>query len=240
VTSPKADITFGNADSKLPQLSFSFGKAFHANDPRIGTGSGHSELIIQAREFQMVAAKTIASTELRLILSKVTNSAELAKIDPDTGLQQDVGPSINRFLTLSVRRRFSSGWLQMSWSEADARNRIDSQPIPEAPRTIVDAVGGWNRLPFGLNAKGEFGYVKAKPLGDGFNGVPVRQIRLQLSRGFGDGRWLIAVNGQLNNGYSGQTLETLAVGAEPTVLERIVGVPLHSYAAVSVNYFFGR
>jgi hypothetical protein len=151
-----------------------------------------------------------------------------------------VGPSINRFLTLSARRRFSSGWLQMSWSQADARDRIDGQPIPEAPRTIVDAVGGWSRLPFGLDAKGEFGYVKAKPLGDGFTGVPVREIRLELSRGFDDGRWHIAVSGQLNNGYSGQTLETLAVGAEPIAFERIVGVPLRSYAAVSLNYFFGR
>ena len=104
----------------------------------------------------------------------------------------------------------------------------------------MDAVGGWNRLPFRLNAKGEFGYVKAKPLGDGFTGVPVREIRLDVNRGFGDGRWIISVNGQINNGYSGQTLETLAVGAEPIAFERIVGVPLRSYGAVSLNYFFGR
>jgi hypothetical protein len=70
--------------------------------------------------------------------------------------------------------------------------------------------------------------------------VPVRQIRLELNRSFSDGRWLVAVNGQLNNGYSGQTLETLAVASEPVAFERIVGVPLRSYAAVSVNYFFGR
>lgn len=242
VTSPKASVTFGNRDSRFPQLSFSFGKAFHANDPRIGTGSGsgQTELIIQAREFQAVATRTVAATELRLVLSKVTNSGELAKIDPDTGLQQNVGPSINRFFTLSARRRFPYGWVQTSWSQADARDRILGQPIPEAPRTIVDAVGGWNRLPLGLNAKTEFGYVKAKPLGDGFTGAPVREIRLEVSRGFGDGRWLIAVNGQLNNGYSGQGLETIAVGAEPMAFERVVGVPLRSYGAVSVNYLFGR
>ena len=240
VTSPKANITLGSPNSRLPQLSFSFGKAFHANDPRIGTDSGQAELIIQAREFQTVATDTIAGTEFRLILSKVTNSAQLAKIDPDTGLQEDVGPSLNRFLTLSASRRFSSGWLQMSWSQADARDRLDGQPVSEAPRTLVDAVGGWSRLPFSLDAKGEFGYVKAKSLGDGFTGVPTREIRLELSRGFGDGRWLITVNGQLNNGYSGQTLETLAVGGEPIAFERIVGVPLRSYGAVSVNYSFGR
>lgn len=240
VTSPKASITFGNRDSRLPQLSFSFGEAFHANDPRIGTGSGQSELIIQAREFQAVATRTVAATELRLVLSRVTNSGELAKIDPDTGLQQNVGPSLNRFLTLSARRRFPYGWVQTSWSQADARDRILGQPIPEAPRSIVDAVGGWNRLPLSLNAKAEFGYVKAKPLGDGFTGTPVRELRLELSRGFGDGRWLIALNGQLNSGYSGQGLETIAVGAEPMAFERVVGVPLRSYAAISVNYRFGR
>jgi hypothetical protein len=107
----------------------------------------------------------------------------------------------------------------MSWSQADARDRLDGQPVSEAPRTLVDAVGGWSRLPFSLDAKGEFGYVKAKSLGDGFTGVPTREIRLELSRGFGDGRWLITVNGQLNNGYSGQTLETLAVGGEPIAFE---------------------
>src|ERR1700744_1707250 len=70
VTSPKPNIPFGNPNSGLPQLSFSFGKAFHANDPRIGTGSGQAELIIQAREVQAVATDTIAGTEFRLILSK--------------------------------------------------------------------------------------------------------------------------------------------------------------------------
>jgi len=70
--------------------------------------------------------------------------------------------------------------------------------------------------------------------------VPVREIRLELSRSFDDGRWLVSANGQLNNGYSAQTLETLAVGSEPIPVERIVGVPLRSYGAVSVSYFSGH
>ena len=240
VTSPKINVTLGEATAMLPQLSFSFGKAFHANDPRIGTGTGQGSLIIQAREFQMVTVKQIASTELRLTLSQVTNSAELAKINPDTGLQEDVGPSRNRFVTLSGRRRFDRGWLQLSWAAADARDRQAGKPIPEAPRSIVDAVGGIKRLPFNLDAKGEFEYVKAKPLGDGFNGVPVREIRLALNRSFVDNRWLLSLNGQLSNGYSGQTLETLAVGSEPSAFERPVGVPLRSFGSVSVHYVFGH
>ena len=47
------------------------------------------------------------------------------------------------------------------------------QPIPEAPRMIWDAVGSYNKLPFHLRARGEFEFVKAKPLDDGFTGVPV-------------------------------------------------------------------
>ncbi|MBE7158755.1 MAG: hypothetical protein INR62_10035, partial [Rhodospirillales bacterium] len=204
------------------------------------TGSGQGSLLIQAREYQIVALKQIEATELRLTLSQVTNSAELAKIDADTGLQEDVGPSRNRFLTLSARHRFDRGWLQASWSAADARDRQSGQPIPEAPRTIVDAICGFNRLPLGLNAKAEFEYVKAKPLGDGHTGIPVREIRLALDRSFRDGRWLLALDGQLNRGYSGQTLETLAISPEPAPFERPVGIPLRSYGILSLTYFFRR
>ncbi len=240
MTSPKVNLTFGEANAALPQLSFSFGRVFHANDPRMGTGTGQNELIIQAREFQMFVSKQLAGTVFRLTLSKVTNSAELAKIDPDTGLQQDVGPSINRFLTLSAQHHLERGWVQLSWSAADARDRQTLQPIPEAPRTIVDAVGGLERLPFRLEVKGEFEYVKAKPLGDGFVGLPVREIRLALNRGLAEGRWVLSLEGQLNNGYSGQTLETLQVGSETSAFERPAGVPLRSFASVSLRYSFGR
>lgn len=240
VTSPKVNVTLGEPEGVLPQVSFSFGKAFHANDPRIGTGAGQGSLLIQAREFQVMAAKRIVGTELKLTLSRIANSAELAKIDADTGLQEDVGPSLNRFLTLSAQQRFDRGWLQVSWSEADARDGEQGAPLPEAPRAIVDAVGGVNRLPFGLETKGEFEYVKAKPLGDGFTGVPVRDVRLAVNRSFADRRWMLSFQGQLSNGFSGQTMETLAVGVEPVAVERPVGVPLRSYGAVSLVYHPGR
>jgi hypothetical protein len=240
-TSPKVNITLGRPDAAfLPQVAFSFGKAFHANDPRIGTGSGAGSLIIQSREYQMVASKLIQGTELRLTLAHETNSAELAKIDPDTGLQQDVGPSTNRFITFAVSHRYPSGYVQASWSEADARDRELGTPIPEAPRMIVDAVGTVDRLVYGLQAKGEYEYVKAKPLGDGFTGVPLQEIRLNLERSFDDGRWIVSVNGELASGYTGQTLETFALPGEGAPFERIVGVPVRSYGSVSVIYQFGR
>jgi len=240
-TSPKAIVTFGRADARvLPEVSLSWAEAFHANDPRIGSGTGRGTLIIQAREYQMHATKQILGSEVRLTLSHITNSAELSKIDPDTGLQEDVGPSIDKFLTLAVRRNMDRGFVQVSWSAADARDRLLGAPIPEAPRTIVDAVGGWKRLAFGVAAKGEYEYVKAKPLGDGFTGVPLQEIRLALTKGFMDGRWQWTLNGQLNRGYTGQTLETLAVGNEVTPFERAVGVPTRSYASISCTYSFGQ
>lgn len=240
-TSPKVNLTLGRMDAPLlPQVSFSFGKAFHANDPRIGSGDGHGQLMIQAREFQMVAAKLVQGTEVRLTLARVANSAELAKIDADTGLQENVGPSVNRYLTAMVRRRAAWGMGQASWSQADARDRQDGTPIPEAPRTIVDAVGSVNTLPLGLTAKGEYEYVKAKPLGDGFNGVPLQEIRLALSREFADGRWVVSAFAQLNYGYTGQTTETLAVAQQMVPTEQVVGVRAPSYGGVSVVYSFGR
>ena len=241
LTSPKVNATFGREDAALlPQVSLSWAKAFHANDPRIGTGDGRGDLMIQAREFQLFATKRVLGNEVRLTLAHITNAAELAKIDPDTGLQENVGPSTNRFMTLAVRRRVSRGFVQVSWSQADARDRQDGTPIPEAPRTLVDAVGGLNRLPFGLAGKAEYEYVKAKPLGDGFTGVPLQEIRLALNKEFADGRWRLSVNGQLVNGYTGQTLETLAVGNETAAFERPVGVPTRSYAGLAAVYTFGR
>jgi hypothetical protein len=55
------------------------------------------------------------------MLKHVTNSQELAKIDPDTGLQQDGGPSINREVGVSLQRTFSQGSIFISYAQADAR-----------------------------------------------------------------------------------------------------------------------
>src|ERR1039457_7299204 len=60
--------------------------------------------------------------------------------------------------------------------------------VPEAPRMIWDAVASENHLPFHLQVRGEFEYVKAKPLGDGFTGVPVREILGAVLRPFLENR----------------------------------------------------
>jgi hypothetical protein len=246
VTSPKFNLTLGRVDALLlPQVAFSYGKAFHANDPRIGNGDGEGsgergDLIIQAREFQLLVTKVVANTEVQLTLARVSNSAELAKIDADTGLQENQGPSLNRYLKLSVLRRPRRGMWQISWAQADARDRNDGTPVPEAPRMIVDAVGSLNRLPWNLEAQAEYEYVKAKPLGDGFTGVPLQEIRMVLHKSFVDGRWQVSLNGQLVTGFTGQTTETLAFGNQTTPKEQVVGVPTASYASVSVLYSFGR
>ena len=240
-TSPKINLTLGSTDARLlPQVSFSAGTAFHANDPRIGNGSARGDLIVRATEYQLFATKNVLGNEVRLTLAHIANSAELAKIDPDTGLQQEVGPSLNRFLTLAIDRRRNWGFVQASWSAADARDRIDGTPIPEAPRTIVDAVAAVRGLPLKLSAKAEYEYVKAKPLGDGITGKPLQEIRLSLTKSIADGRWQFSADGQLNSGFTGQTLETLAVGKETNAFERRVGVPARSYAAITARYSFAR
>jgi hypothetical protein len=170
----------------------------------------------------------------------VSNSQELAKIDPDTGLQEDVGPSLNRVLSVSLQRNFSHGTFYASYSQADARDRLTGAPVPEAPRTIWDAVGSTNRLPWHLQARGEFEYVKAKPLEDGFNGVPVREIRGAVLRPFSQERMSLGADFLLANGYTGQTTETFALPGEPAPFERIVGVPLKSYVSLSLTYYFRK
>ena len=56
---------------------------------------------------------------------------------------------------------------------------------------IWDAIASENNRPFHLQVRGEFKYVKAKPLGDGFTGLPVRAIRggAQVIQRESDVRW---------------------------------------------------
>ena len=241
ITLPKGTLTLLPPEQKfLPSVSFSFGEAFHTNDPRIGTGSAKPTVIVPSRAYQLVIKKQIERTDFKVTLARVTNSQQLAKIDPDTGLQENVGPSKVPSIVVSARRYFSLGSFQVSWSRADARDRDTGQPTPEAPRLIWDGVGTADRLPFHLRARGEFEYVGAKPLGDGFTSVRVREIRGALLRSLGEGRMDLGVNFLLAAGYTGQTLETLALPTDPAPFERIVGVPLKSYLSVTWTYNFRR
>jgi carboxypeptidase family protein len=241
LTLPKATLTLLPPDRwYLPIVSFSYGEAFHTNDPRIGTGSSEPTLLAPSRAYQLVVWKVIKQTQFTLTLRRVSNSLELAKLDPDTGLQEAIGPSLNKMISGSIQRNFSYGSLYVSYAQADARDRITGEPVPEAPRLIFDTVASANRLPLHLRARAEYEYVKAKPLGDGFTGVPVSEFRGAVLRPFLEDRMSIALNFLIADGYTGQTTEILALPNEPEPFEREVGVPLKSYLSLSLTYYFKR
>jgi hypothetical protein len=241
LTLPKGTLTLALPKRwYAPLVAFSYGEGFHTEDPRIGNGSGEPTLLAPSRAYQLVLSKIIKQTQIYVTLKHVYNSQELAKIDPDTGLQELVGPSINKVLSVSLQRNFKYGSAYVSYAQADARDAQTGEPIPEAPRMIWDAVVSENHLPFHLQVRGEFEFVKAKPLGDGFTGVPVTEFRGALLRPFFENRMSIAANFLIASGYTGQTTETLALPGDPLPFERVVGVPLKSYVSLSWTYYFKR
>ncbi len=241
INSPKASLNILPPERLvLPSVSLSFGQTFFTNDPRIGTGTQPGSLVSQAHAYQLVVSKSIRTTDLRVTLGHVTQEASLAKIDPDTGLQYNEGPSRNRYMTVSARHHFAAGFLQASVSKADARDLSDGTPVAEAPRLIFDVLGALDRLPFGLDARAEFEEVGRKPLGDGFTSVPVEEFRGALARSFRGGKLQAGVHFQIARGYTGQTTEVLALAGEGDAAERVVGVFIPSYAAVSLTWHCGR
>jgi hypothetical protein len=241
INSPKATLEIVAPETlPLPSVSLSWGQAFFTNDPRIGTGTHQGSLVSQAHAYQMVVSRTILKTDFRVTLGHVTQEESLAKIDPDTGLEYNQGPSRNRYLTAAARHYFHGALLQASVSKADARDLSNGTPVPEAPRLIADVLGTFDRLPFGLHARAEFEDVGRKPLGDGFVGVPVREFRGALVRHFASSKVTAGVDFQIASGYTGQTTEVLALPGEGEPFERVVGVCLPSYATVSLSYRFGR
>jgi hypothetical protein len=240
VDSPKANLSLIAPERlPLPSVSFSFGQTFFTNDPRIGIGTARGTPVSRAHAYQMVLHKTIGATDVRVTLGRITQEQSLAKIDPDNGLQFDEGPSRNRYITVAARHFFRGGFVQASVSKADARDLSDGTPVPEAPRLIADVLGTLDRLPFGLRARAEFETVGRKPLGDGFVSVPVREFRGALARQFGN-RLEAGINILIASGFTGQTTEVLALPNEPAAFERLVGVRLPSYVALSLSYRFGR
>jgi len=111
-------------------------KRFTPKSPRIGTGTTQPALLSPSRAYHLVLSKVVKQTQLYVTLRRVSNSQELAKIDPDTGLQQIVGPSLNKVLAVSLQRNFSHGAVYVSYSQADARDTQTGEPVPEAPRMI--------------------------------------------------------------------------------------------------------
>ncbi|MBI3940159.1 MAG: TonB-dependent receptor [Acidobacteria bacterium] len=242
VSSPKGTISLLPPESLwVPSVALSYGHAFHVNDPRIGTTAlRETTAVSKARSYQLVLKKSIAKTDFKATLAHVTTAQQLARIDNDTGLQQDQGPGLVRSMTLSARRYFAYGSLQASFARADARDRINGEPTPEAPRLIWDVLATIDRLPFRLKARGEYEYAGRKPLGNGFNAVPVKEFRGAVLRSFENNGMDIGINFLLTQGYAGQTLETLALPGESGPFERIAGFPLKSYVTVSWTYRFGR
>lgn len=241
LTLPKGTLTLLPPDRwYLPIVAFSYGFGFHTEDPRIGNGSGIPTLLAPSRAEQLVVSKVLKQTQFYLTLRRTSNSQELAKIDPDTGLQEDLGPSLNKVISISAQRNFSFGALYLSYAQADARDRLTGQPVPEAPRFIWDMVGSVTRLPLRLQFRGEYEYVRAKPLGDGFVGVPVNEFRGAVLRPFLENRMSIAANFLVASGYTGQTTEVLAYPPNTSTVEQVVGVPLKSYISASLTYYFKR
>jgi Carboxypeptidase regulatory-like domain len=247
VNSPKATVSFLPKQSwYIPLFSLSFGQAFFTEDPRVGIGTGTTigTPVATAHSYQLITSKSIHKTDLRLSLGHLTSSAELAKIDPDTGLQFNQGPSRLRFMTFVARQNFSYGSVLATFSKADARDLETGEPTPEAPRTLFDLLGTIQKLPFRLQARGEFEYVGTKPLGTGClpnvnaecTGPPVKEFRCAVLRSFMKGRLAAAVNFLIARGYSGQTTENIS----PSDIQEIVGVRIPSYASVAVTYRFSR
>jgi hypothetical protein len=245
VNSPKATVSFLPTPSwYVPLVSLSFGQAFFTEDPRIGTGTAVGTPVATSHSYQVVASKTLHNTDLRFTLGHVTSSAELAKIDPDTGLQFNEGPSRLRFMTVALRQDFRYGSLLATFSKADSRDLDSGEPTPEAPRTIFDLLGTIQKLPFRLQARGEFEYVGTKPLGTGClpdlnaecTGTPVKEFRGAVMRPFMNGRLAAGVNFLIARGYTGQTTENFF----PSDIQGVVGVRIPSYASLSFTYRFRR
>lgn len=227
---PKATITWspGAGPTRwLPSASFSTGQAFFTQDPRINLapsatglkGSPFTSPFERSHAEQLVFEKIVHGTDARLTLSDTTTTATLAKIDPDNGSAEDLGPSRIKFLTFNLRHQFSFGTLQGVVSKADARlatiNMIPGTVVPEAPRTIFDVLTSLDRLPFGLHGRAEYEYVGHKFLDVGnpdhpaqYEAIPVGETRIALVRSFLDGRLELGADGLIARGYTGQTTET--------------------------------
>lgn len=280
---PKATLNWapGTETARwLPSASFSVGQGFFTEDPRINlapsvTGTGAKALASpfeRSHGEQLVLDKAFGGTEARVTVGRTTTTATLAKIDPDNGSADDLGPSTLTFLTANARHQFSFGTFQAVFSKADARleafNGIPGTVVPEAPRTIFDALSALDKLPAGLHARCEYEYVGHKFLDMGntqhpeqYEAMPVGEVRMAVVRTFLDGRLELGADGMLARGYTGQTTETLASGwvlgqtpycapgSGPTEgyndfacgnNELSVGVRMVSWAGGSISWRFGQ
>jgi hypothetical protein len=272
LNSPKATITFFPEESwYVPQVAFSYGKSFFTEDPRTGSATGQDtatgapaavDPVETAESYQLVASKTFHKTDLKLTLGHETQTAEYGKIDPDDGLQFDLGPGRIRYIAVTLRQSFRYGALQATLEQADARDLDTGLITPEAPRLIGDLSWTYQKLPLHLQAKGEFEYVGKKVVGNGCDennpndlssyciGVPNQEFRLALARPFLEGKINVGLNMMIATGFTGQTTENFATNRQPgfvgplpvpeNPIAEVVGVHIPSYASVNFTYRFGH
>lgn len=229
---PKATVTWSPGQGPvrwLPTASFSIGQAFFTQDPRINlapsatttTAQQPADPFERSHSVQLVLEKHLATTDVRVTMGRTTTTATLAKIDPDNGSADDLGPSTLKFFTANVRHQFSFGTLQTVFSKADARletfNGIPGTVVPEAPRTIFDLLTTLDKLPGHLHGRGEYEYVGHKFLDPGdaqhpeqYEAIPVGELRMAIVRPLLGGRLELGANGMIGRGYTGQTTETFA------------------------------
>jgi hypothetical protein len=244
LNSPKATLNFVPGALRVaPVISVSFGKSFFTEDPREGSalnGPGKVDPVETARSYQLVASKTLHKTDIKLTLGHESQSAEYGKIDPDQGLQFDLGPGRIRFLAATLRQTMAHGSFQATFEQADARLVNTSfSVVPEAPRLIGDLTGTYDHLPLRIQAKGEFEYVGRKVVGQGCSetsylggdqnslnyyclGVPNKEFRFAAARPFAGGRLNLGVNAMIASGFTGQTTENF--GAEGTFAPGAIGL----------------
>jgi Carboxypeptidase regulatory-like domain len=91
-----------------------------------------------------------------------------------------------------------------------------------------------------IDPGGELEFVRAKPLGDRFVGVPVYEVRGAVLRPFLNRRMSLGANFLIASGYTGQTTETIPDQPQPCPTECVVGVPLKSYVSLSWTYYFKK
>jgi hypothetical protein len=250
---PKATLAWTPGAGRahwLPSASFSIGQAFFTQDPRValqGTAAPQVPSPFErSHSMQLVLEKEFSATDVRVTLGRTTTTETTGKIDPDNGTPFDLGPGRLMFLTASARHQFSGyGTVQAIFSKADARvlNEFSSDPgitgntgwnpTVEAPRTIFDGLVTLDKLPFGLNGRGEYEYVGHKILDaansqDGWKqleAIPVGETRLALVRTLMNGRLEVGANGMVARGYTGQTTETIAPLASGAPWQVGAGVP---------------
>jgi hypothetical protein len=128
---------------------------------------------------------------------------------------------------------------------------------------IGDLSGTFQKLPFHLQAKGEFEYVERKVVGNGRDeskpndltsyclGVANTEFRLSLVRSLYEGKIEISLNMMIASGYTGQTIENFATNYAPgsvglvggfvlaNPINEVVGVRIPSYASLNFTYRLG-